>query len=269
VPRNVLEGGTLRVRVGDSVMFTAAPQDATNGTVHVQVGEGAFQTTELADGDPIIHTFTQAGTFQVSASHTDTSTTTGGMTIEVLGGGFPAIPASCMINQTRAWACPELPASVFLDASPSVEASRTATGLNIRARSTNRRHVILARLEENGPILAATDIKPFWVQAAVDNYMRLVARYNDYNVWENTIVTRNLPENVDLLIQMYVAGVMLDDMTLERWVRHSDLDDLGSYTFRLLRSPGINVAACHTIKMYQDGQFIGEAYYSGRLFIDE
>lgn len=68
---------------------------------------------------------------------------------------------------------------------------------------------------------------------------------------------------------VFVSGVSLDDMQLRRWISSSDLDDLGSYSFNLIRANEIGASACHTIKMHQDGQFVGEAYYSGRLFIDQ
>jgi hypothetical protein len=37
----------------------------------------------------------------------------------------------------------------------------------------------------------------------------------------------------------------------------------------MIRPVNFGYSACHTIKMYQAGQFVGEAYYSGRLLVDE
>jgi hypothetical protein len=58
-------------------------------------------------------------------------------------------------------------------------------------------------------------------------------------------------------------------MALSRWLTVNDLDALGSYKFRMLRSNSVQTSTCHTIRMYQGGVFIGEAYYGGILMPQE
>ncbi len=58
-------------------------------------------------------------------------------------------------------------------------------------------------------------------------------------------------------------------MSIERWLSVNDLDDMGTYKFRLLHPNSVYTSTCHTIKMYQGGVFIGETYYGGILMPQE
>ena len=52
---------------------------------------------------------------------------------------------------------------------------------------------------------------------------------------------------------------------IERWIHAGDFSELGEYKFRLLRSPTGFSSVCHQVEMYQDGAYLGEAYYNGLL----
>ena len=117
----------------------------------------------------------------------------------------------------------------------------------------------------HGPIIDSRKLEGFWIQAAVDNALWVVERYPDSELWQNTMITRKVPGSVRIEISVFIAGAMLDDATLQRWVLPSDLDPLGQYTFRLIHPNSLVHSACHTIKAYQDNVLLGEAYYSGIL----
>lgn len=89
------------------------------------------------------------------------------------------------------------------------------------------------------------------------------------SLWENTLIARNLPASVDVQIDIFVGGVTFEDMTTEKWITSTNLNAVGEYMFRMLREEGVSGGACHTIKAYQDGTLLGEAYYSGNLIPDE
>ena len=88
-------------------------------------------------------------------------------------------------------------------------------------------------------------------------------------MYENRMITKDVAAGVDIELHIFVGGVTFDDMTLTRWITSSDIDELGEYTFRLIRAASVGASVCHTIKAYQDGVFLGEAYYSGVLMPDE
>jgi len=112
-------------------------------------------------------------------------------------------------------------------------------------------------------------LNPFWVQNATDGYFWTVERYEDSELWEVESIVKNLPDTVDLEIKVFIAGVTLDDYTLERWVTNVDYDEIGEYRFRLFHPNSVQTSVCHTFKVYQNGQFIGEAFHGGQNNIGE
>jgi hypothetical protein len=83
------------------------------------------------------------------------------------------------------------------------------------------------------------------------------------------MVTKNVPDTVDIHIKVIVGGVVLDDYTMERWITNGDLDDIGEYAFRLFHPNDQRASTCHTVKLYQDEAFIGEAFYNDLNDIEE
>ena len=97
-----------------------------------------------------------------------------------------------------------------------------------------------------------------------------VATYEDgSSLWENGMVSRQVPNTVDIQLKIIIGGVTFDDETIERWIDSTDIDQLGEYTFQMIRSAGVTASVCHTIRMYQDGVYLGEAYYAGTLMPNE
>ena len=124
---------------------------------------------------------------------------------------------------------------------------------------------MVARLRQNGPILASTKLNGFWVQSAVDSHMWIVANNGDSQTWEDQLITKNVPQDVDICISITVSGVTFDDMTLERTITSNYLNALGEYDFMMIHPKSLGTSTCHTIKTYENGVYLGEAYYSGTL----
>jgi len=99
--------------------------------------------------------------------------------------------------------------------------------------------------------------------------MWVVADYGDSKLWENVLLAKHLPADVDVQINIFVAGVTFEDMTTERWITAADLDAAGEYRFRMIHPNSVGVSVCHTIIMFQGGVNLGEAYYSGVLMPEE
>lgn len=77
-----------------------------------------------------------------------------------------------------------------------------------------------------------------------------------------------------------------DDYTPERWLTSAAYDGIGaeanaqiisegirtssgSYNFRLFHPNDVETSVCHTFKVYQDGEFVGEAFGGGQNDIGE
>jgi hypothetical protein len=137
------------------------------------------------------------------------------------------------------------------------------------ANDTNGDHIILARLYDGGPILDSAQLDPFWIQNAVDGYFWTVETYEDSELWEIESVAKNIPDSVDIQIKVIIAGVTLDDYTLERWITNEAYDEIGEYSFRLFHPNDVDNSTCHSFKLYQDGELIGTAYGGGQDDIGE
>jgi len=126
-------------------------------------------------------------------------------------------------------------------------------------------HHAVARISTNGPVLAGTELVPLCAQGAVDSYLWITERYEDSALWQSRLIFKNLPDNVDVRINIITGGITLDDLTLERWITSEDLDELRQYDLGIIVPTGVDSSGCHTVKLYQDGVYLGEAYYGGIL----
>ncbi|MGL4854509.1 MAG: hypothetical protein ACRC37_04575, partial [Lentisphaeria bacterium] len=69
---------------------------------------------------------------------------------------------------------------------------------------------------------------------------------------------KNIPANARILIRGWLAGVTLDDGQVERWITAEELSEIGDYSFRVIRPDSLgNTSACHTIRLYQDNNYLG------------
>jgi hypothetical protein len=262
---NLLTASNLTIRRNDSLKLTAFPDGATNGAVEVIV-EGVTNVLTTVES-PVICGFPQGGTYVVKGIYDGLLTNQ--ITVTVVAGSFPSEAPACLIGATRNWSCTNMTVGAVLESDASVEIGWSNRVASLRMNAVIEDHYMVARAYTNGPILASSRLDGFWVQGAVDSYVWVVERYPDSQVLENTMVTKRVPASVSIQINIFVAGVTFDDMALSRWVTVNDLDELGSYKFRLLRPNSAQTSTCHTIRMYQGGVFIGEAYYGGILMPQE
>ncbi|MBT7701860.1 MAG: DUF2341 domain-containing protein, partial [Verrucomicrobia bacterium] len=270
VALNLLEAGDLMIREGDSLKLTALLSGVTNGTVTIGVG-ASNSTTDVST--PVIVEFPEAGDYTLTGTYTDVQEqeTSAQLTVSVVSAAFPSNAPACMIGKTRTWQCPDIPAEAVLESDSTVYLSGTTTNIGVRMSKINRDHHVIARLGPNGPIMARQKLNGFWVQAAIDGYVRVVEKFETSQIWEQNVVTKLLPDNVRIEISIFIGGVTFaDDMTTTRWISPDDLDGIGEYTFQLIHPNSVNASICHRIKAYTtDGLYLGEAYYSQILMPDE
>ena len=270
---NLITGGglppastNLTIRKGDSLKFTAQPTGATNGTVTVGVGD-TTNTTDIIN--PVIVEFPEAGTYTVIGTFAP-STISGSLLVTVIEAAFPTNAPACMIGKTRTWQTPDIPAEAVLQGDSTVILGGTLTAPTIHMSKINRDHGIIARLGANGPIIAKQKLNGFWIQGAVDGYVQVIERFEDSQVWEQNMVTKLLPDNVDIEISIFIGGVTFaDDLTTTRWITSVDLNEIGEYSFQLIHPNSVKASVCHRIKAYANGIYLGEAYYGGILIPDE
>ncbi|MDF7802016.1 hypothetical protein P4C99_21245, partial [Pontiellaceae bacterium B1224] len=287
VPLNLMEhdGETVQVRKGDQLKLEALPTDARGGQFTLTVFGEEHRSPNT---QPLVVAFDEAGTYPVSGTYRNgRRETAAAITVTVVDGSFPEESPACLVGRERIWSFEGMPSNIVYEVDDTVElveatssslaadlesaegvASRTTT-LSLLANDTNGDHTMLARLYPGGPILASTKLDTFWIQNATDGYFWTVETYEDSELWEVQSIAKNIPDSIDIRIKVVIGGVMLDDYTLERWLTNADYDDIGTYNFRLFHPNDSEGSTCHTFKLYQDGQFVGEAFGGGQNDIEE
>jgi len=260
---NLLEhsGETLRVRKGDRVKLVALPEGLHNGQFQLEL-EG--EITHSPGCDPLIYTFDLPGTYVMSGEYTEEGQHIEGLlNITVLDWSFPEEQPACLVNQERSWSLPNVPAEVVIETDDTVALSvieEQPFSFSLLASEENGTHIAVARVDENGPILAATPINPFWVNNGVDQFITVVEAYEDSELWQTPMVEKHLPSDVQVHIDVFAGGVTLDDYTVERWITQDDFDVTHEYKVRLIHPNSRWGSTCFRVKLYQSGLQIGSAY---------
>jgi len=268
------DGETIYVRKGDSIKLVALPEDANGGQFELEyVLDCNGETVRSPNTRPLIYLFPEAGTYTINGEYTHgNDTVVASITVTAVDASFPEENPACLVGQTRQWSFTGMPSNIVYEVDDTVELTElntenlTLKTVALRATDTNGDHMLLARLDPGGPILDAVRLDTFWIQNAVDGYFWTVERYEDSELWEVQSVAKNVPATVDIQIKVIIGGVTLDDYTLERWITNTDYSDIGEYNFRLFHPNDEKHSVCHTFKVYQNGEMIGEAYYSSYSF---
>ncbi len=269
-PYNLLEndGHSLQVRQGDQVRFLTRPEGATNGTYSLAIFGETFQTTNL---QPMIVEFDEPGTFSVDGTYGEgASAVSGSINVQVFAGGFPEPPPICLVDIERTWSCTNLPSAAVVQVDEAVQIVETvptnqmadATALitrqfNLYTEELHGMHTMVARLAENGPILASTPIKVFDLTNNPDGVALVVDRFGDNELWEVGLFADNLPDGVEIHVDIFAGGVTFDDYSLSKIFTKADLDENGQVRFRMFHPNDRAGSICYNVKIYVDGQLIG------------
>lgn len=247
----------ITLRVGDSLKLAAG--EVVAGTEQPTVQWTLNDELLTADSTLLTQAFTTAGTYTIAAT---VNGETKSITVEVTGLAVLTETPAVMLGRQRELIIPGLTAEMMVESDDTVKVTRDTNNpekLLITASETNQPHALIVRSGEGQPILFSSPLNVFWVQNAVDNYFWLVDSFDDYAIWGNTMIVKNLPEDVRVQIRMIIAGPTLDDGTLERWITKTDIDELGEYSFRLIHPNSLNHSACHEINLFQGEHKIGVA----------
>jgi hypothetical protein len=263
-PRNILDGGNFAIRKDDSLMLTAAPEGATEGTVSIDVvGVTNYVTTV---DFPVAHLFDSAGTYTVNGTYTPNEGTpqSGSLTVKVLEHSFSSDPA-CFLGRTRTWDNFEVAGEVEFDPDPRLLKFTQSGVLTNDGRRTsllvdrNEARHIVSRIGTDGSVLATARADGFRLYGAFETYNNLIETYPDGSyLLETLLVLSPKVEGITIEVQIIVAGVTFDDGTILKELTTSDFDELGQHRLRFLVPESVQTANCHTISVYQGGTLVGD-----------
>jgi hypothetical protein len=263
VPRNVLDGGSLMVRAGDSVKLSALPAGETSGVMRITVGNATTSWAEPSDS--VVYEFASNGTWAVTGVFSNgNGVVSNTLQVTALGGGFPTNEPICWWGLTRGWNCPSLPPQAVVESNAAVAAGTASwlsgggRRLSVAAMDGDGPRYLAARIATNGPVLDSRPLAVTWLRATVAGYFYRTDVLSDgTQVTQDTLHAGHFPPTGRIRINIWTSGAVFEDGTLVKWMDASDLDGAGSATYRMLVAPGRDKVACHSIAIYDGTESVG------------
>jgi hypothetical protein len=118
---------------------------------------------------------------------------------------------------------------------------------------------LAARLGDGGPILAVQRVNVIGVSDALQNDLTSLGVSNipGYKLYNSPLTVTNLPVGARIDVNIFRAGVMFTDGTIDKTITSADLHN-GFFNLEFLFPIGMEGGYCHTIKVYDRvGTFLG------------
>jgi hypothetical protein len=251
---------TIRIRVGDSLKFTAVPpgtEDTANPVAYTRDDEDLGQSI-----DPIVVKFDKAGTFKVAAK---TVAGNPSVQIEVVGADFGP-QFSIDAGSPRVWDLPGVPHSLAIEA----DADLTLVEMDRQPPKSRRFTVsypdtqsgtprVLARLGDGGPIVAATSINAFWfVPATATGDFQVIQTLPDGTrvVQVRYVINGPIPKDLSIWIELMIPDTIFANGSTFHELTAADFNASGEASLLIYKAPGNGIPyVCHWIRPYFKDSF--------------
>jgi hypothetical protein len=260
-PLNLLNGGELTIRCGDSLLFNAKPEGAEDGELTVTVGTNRLSGKTI---QPVAYRFDQAGVFEVTGAYgpAQGSPASGSMTVRVVDHKLAGSPA-CWVGQVRDWDVPGVSSAVVLQADTRMFFEQTATLAGQGRRMSllideGQPRAIVSRLGKSGPILDSVSARGFRVWSGSESQTRLLEKYADGSeLIEMLVVVSPLRDDVTFELRTIASGIIFEDGTTLKTLTAADFDAMGVYTVRFIRPASARTSVCYSLYAYQGDVLLG------------
>ena len=257
---NILNGGTMTIRKGDSLLLNviSGNEDAGIDSGSVTINGGTFA---VDPDNPKEYKFDTAGLFEISGTQTASNGVISNGSISIKVVEAPEVPGLQLWEfrpRTVTW--PQMDGELNLDG----KGLRLTKGENntytIERRESLEDINILTRLGENGPIFSRVKTQPFWLYELVEGYARSKELIGDdvNRVKDTVFLSPFAPDDIEVRIEVFVSGVTFEDGTTVKTLKKTDFDALGLYELVLLKDIERTGSICHRIKVYQNGELVGQ-----------
>ena len=182
------------------------------------------------------------------------------MIVKVVEASFSGIPYS-VVGIERSWQNADIPSEALLESDNSILIfrSNTASGANISfyGKEAGRCNIV-ARLGENGPIMATTQICILDSSThKADGYYKVIDVFNDgTKLIEGKIILSEVPVDLNIRLAIYTTGTTFLDGTLVKTLTAADFDENGVCRYQMLKTDGSPTSTCHGISFYQGSTFL-------------
>ncbi|MEM9399524.1 MAG: carbohydrate-binding protein [Verrucomicrobiota bacterium] len=268
--------GELLFRKGDELRVTAFPAEVTAGTTQIEVlvqGESTpIDTFALTfGGTDGFYTLADAGSYILKATYDDGlgNTQNVEVAIRVLDGAFVDDPVAGL-DTFRDWENPDITEELILEVDQGVTLANpvglTDGGLGFALKTANLGDsYVSARVAENGPIVDVATVRGLDVASNYETSIDLLETFaNGDSVYGVPIILSDVPEDIEIRIQIHVSGVAFYEPTgtegeNSNWMIYTaaDFDEHGRLYIKFLHSSDRSGAVCHRIHVYSGDAYLG------------
>lgn len=258
VPYNLISGGEMTIRAGDSLLLTAHNGNQESGQATINVDGEAFETVPAA---PLAYTFSNPGQYVLTGSYrgSDGTSSSGSLHLSVQGFSFAKRPIA-HVGRYRDWnAGEDIGGAPLFEADPNLNLHTSGEdGHLLRVGSQdNVLQTIAARVVSTGAILDSVEVENFRLFSSWETYLEEVELLPDGSrLVEMMVILSPVPRDVEVRLDIVVGGVLFDDGTLQRVLHPQDFDEVGQATVRFIMPKEAVTSICHRTSIYQDGALI-------------
>jgi hypothetical protein len=263
---NAHEHDFIHIRLDDSLLLTAidpALPVARPIELELTAPDGTVEIHSLAAEARLQALFDQAGDWQLQATLLPLATEDPIVYDAVIRVSSASLAPTPIIfeNRARTWSPSISDAEVVVESDaglPVYEPTPGAMPRSFQLNSSLNGGRLIARLPEGGAILSTTETKVIRDYSRTQTHNQIVETFPDGTVMVSAyIILNEVPEDLNVEIQVFKSGVTFDDGTLWRTITAEDFDEQGRYQFFMLRAPGVNGGNCHRFWFEQEGIVIG------------
>jgi len=260
-PTDLAAGGSLTLQAGQSLLVTDSRAGQTTSTLEGRlVSDGSIFLPSHALVAPEKVTFETAGVYALQATVGSQTST---LQVEVEEPPQFAAPPVSLRGQLRSWNNPALGESTLVEVDERMLFTEVSTPdpderrFVIANDGLQPRH-LLGRKDADSSPAAFGRSESIAVASGGSTRFAKVKTYEDgARIIEMDVVQSQVRDDVTMTVDIFVAGVTLDDGRIFRTLTSADFDELGVCTLRFHLPGTVKTSSCHQILIYHEGVQIG------------
>ena len=263
-PTNIFEeaGSVIKVRAGDSLLISAHSAKHESGVGSFTCEGQSYRHGQNDLAVPV--RFPDVGSYTVTGMFTsaDNQRHTAELTVEVMEYDFNNDDIVCIVGATREWVIPPLPVGVVLSFDSRILDSRVTREDDLLVAGVyiddNRPRKLIARLGGDGPLMSMQTLSGISYYSGASTYIRMVDMFSDGSqLYEMQVILSRPRTDITVELDIFMPGVLFDDGTVARVITRADFDDEDSVLVGFVRSVEALSSVCHTLRLYQNGEYVG------------
>ena len=256
------EAEVIYLRKGDSLRLTAIPEGDADGSWTIT--DSSCISISGNAGEAKVHRFDTTGNFILNGIYKSQAgdEMNRSITVKVLDYKFTDRDIACWLGWMREWSIPKMEEGVSIVFDSRIRdaaLSTTDSKAYIKAYTDdNKTRYAVARLGEHGPVLDIQKISGMGIYSSYQTVMNEVEEYDDgTKLYEMLVISSPVRTDVELRLNIFIAGVLFDDGTVSKILKATDFDETGIARVYFIRPEEVKSSVCHNMSAYQNNVYIG------------